>query len=232
MKNSLVLAMGALLIGGCATKSLIVGDSTVQQKNITFPNVGQQVHAVAGGLVHLHANYQSKHIFTLVQPFSSGFMLGKIVVSTDEQLMQSSLDGESVFCTATKTYRDPLTGPQAQVCFLSNGKGKFSRLKAAPGAIWMSKDLAPPIDYVSAEVGNSPTGALLKRELVFEGSDKGVILFTEKIYEVSAEKASRTKPIAVTINSVPMKITLDGAELTVISYTNTSLTYSLDKSWQ
>lgn len=231
MKKLISIVACCLILVGCATKPLTSGDSTVQVKTATFPKQGQQVHAVVGGLVHLKADYQSGFTFRLVNPLSMGFYLGKVMVSTRDEIAQASLNGEVVFCTSSRVYVDPLTGPHAVACFQSVDKGKFNNIKAAPGPIWFNKQLSPPIDYVSYEMAISSGGKPLKRELIFEGSQNETLSFTEKIYENSVEKSSRSKPLMIKVELTPIKVTLNGAEINIISYTNNSLTYSLEKAW-
>lgn len=231
MKKIVSIGICCLILAGCAAKPLTAGDSTVQVKTVSFPKQGQQVHAIAGALVHLKADYQSGFSFKLVQPFSMGFHLGKVIVSPKDDITQAALDGEVVFCTNSRAYIDPLVGPHAVACFQSVDKGKFNKLTAAPGSIWFSKQLSPAIDYVSSEVAISSGGKPLKRELIFEGSENETLLFTEKIYDTSVEAASRLKPLMAKIESIPGKVTLNGAEFNIISYSKNSLTYSLEKAW-
>lgn len=231
MKTLISIGICGLILAGCAAKPLTAGDSTVQLKTASFPKPGQQTHAVVGGLVHLKADYQSGFSFRLVNPLSMGFYLGKVIVSSKDEITQSVLDGEVVFCTRSRAYIDPLTGPQAVACFQSVDKGKFSHVKAAPGSLWFNKQLSPPIDYVSSETAFSTGGKPMKRELIFDGGENGTLLFTEKVYENSVETANRSKPLMVKVESTPRKVSLDGAEINIVSFTNNSLTYSLEKAW-
>ena len=232
---SIAFCLCCLLLPSCAsTKSIVSGDSSIQQKVISFPKQGQQVHAVVGGIVHLKADYQSSYAYKLVLPLSIGFMLGEVKVSNNEMLFQGSLDGEDVFCTRSKVYYDLLAGPWAIACFQSADKGQFNNVKVAPGALgnWMNKQLSPPIKYVvGSEMAFSSGGKPLKRELIFDGGQKETLLFSEKIYEKSVETASRIKPLMTKIESVPSKVSLDGAEINIINYTSNSLTYSIEKPW-
>lgn len=220
-----------LLLTGCASSPMLAGDSTSVRKTVSFPKQGQQGHALLGGMIHLRADYQSGYVFKLVSPLAMSFALGKIRISSDEIMTQSALDGEVVFCTISKTYLDPLTGPQAISCLQSIENGTFSKIKAAPGAMWFSKDLSPPIKYIGSENAIAIGDKLLKRELFFNGGENGTLLFTEKIYENSIDTASKSKPLMVKIESVPSKATLDGAVINIIAFTNNSLTYSLEKPW-
>jgi hypothetical protein len=231
MKTLISIAICGLILAGCAAKPLTTGDSTVQLKTASFPKQGQQAHTVVGGLVHLKAHYQSGFTFRLVNPLSMGFYLGKVIVATKDEMTQSVLDGEVVFCTRSKAYIDPMTGPHAVACFQSADKGKFNSIKAAPGSLWFNKQLLPPIDYVSSETAFSMGGKPLKRELIFEGGENGTLMFSEKIYENSVEIASRSKPLMFKVESIPSKAILNGAEITIINYTNNTLTYSLEKAW-
>jgi hypothetical protein len=177
-------------------------------------------------------DYQSGYTYKLVLPLSMGFFLGKVIVSSEDELFQGTLDGEDVFCTRASAYHDPLVGPHRIACFQSAVKGKFNNVKAAPGAAWFNKELVPPIEYTAgAEVIVSSGGKPLKRELIFDGGDKDNLLFTEKIYEKSVETASRLKPLIAKVDFVPSKVTLDGAVINIINYTRNTLTYSIEKPW-
>jgi hypothetical protein len=210
---------------------MLAGDSTSVRKTVTFPKQGQQGHAVLGGMIHLRADYQSGYVFKLVNPLAMSFALGKISISSNEIMTQSALDGEVVFCTISKTYLDPFTGPQAISCLQSTENGTFNKIKVAPGAMWFSKDLSPPINYIGAEKAVAIGGKPMKRELIFDGGQNGTLLFTEKIFENSIDTASKSKPLMVKVESVPSKVTLDGVEINVTAFTNNSLTYSLEKPW-
>ena len=228
---SITVSACCLVITSCASKPMTQGDSTVQQKTVSFPKQGQQVHALVGGLVHLKADYKNRYVYRLVLPLSMGFMLGKVVVSTQEMLTQSSLDGEDVFCTTSKVYSDPLTGPLTIACFQSADKGIFTNIKVAPGLIWFNKQLSPQVDYVGSEIAFSSGGKPLKRELIFDGVQNDTLLFSEKIYEHSVEAASKTKPLMTKVATIPMKVTLDGVEINIINYGSNSLTYTIEKPW-
>lgn len=233
MNKTIAIAVSAcgLILASCASVPVISGDSTIQQKTAIFPKQGQQVHAVVGGVVHLKADYQSSYTYNLSSPLSMGFMLGRVIVSKEEMLYQGSLNGEDVFCTRSKVYYDPLTGPFAIACFQSTEKGKFNNIKVAPGAVWFNKRISPPINYVGSEIVFGSGGKPLKRELIFNGAENETLLFTEKIYERSVETASRTKPLMAKVETVPSKVTLDGTEINIINYTRNSLTYSIEKPW-
>lgn len=231
MKKLTLIGVFCLTLGGCAITPVQEGDSVIGQKIVSFPKIGQQVHAVVGGLVHLSTDYQSKHSFRLVKPFSIVLGMGKAVVSSDEIIQQSSLDGDVAFCTDSLTYQPYLGFANARACFRSTEKGKFNNVRLMPGIAFINKDIVPPIDYVSAEQVSGSGGKPLKRELIFDGGQNQTLLFTEKIYENSLETPSRSKPLMVKVELSPSKVTLNGAEINIISYTNNSLTYTLIKAW-
>lgn len=230
--STLVIVATIATLAGCAAKPIVKGDSAPQQKNLTFPKEGQQIHVVNGGLVHLRADYMSRFAFRLTRPLSMGFMLGRINVSTEDVLTEAELDGGNTYCTLRNVYSDPLTGPLAKACFVPAEKGKFGQIKAAPGSYWFTKDLIPTIDYVGSEVPLIVGSKPLKRELVFEGSQNGNLFFTEKFYEISLDSPSKAKPLLAKINTVPAQISLNGAILNVVAYTANSLTFTLQKAWE
>lgn len=228
----LVVLVMTTVLSGCATIPTIKGDSVPREKNAFFPKENQQIHVVNGGLVHLRTNYISRFAFRMAQPLSTGFMLGRITVSTEDLLSEADLDGKRFYCTSRNAYSDPLTGPLAKACFQVAENDKFSHVKVAPGAIWFTKELTPNVDYIGFEMPIISGTKPLKRELIFEGSEGGNLLFTERLYETSLETPSRAKPLLVKVDSTPAQISLNGAILNVVAYTTNSLTYTLQKAWE
>jgi hypothetical protein len=233
MKKLISIAACCLILSACTSTPIISGDSIAQQKTVSFPKQGQQVHVVVGGIVHLKAAYLSRYTYKLIHPLSMsmGFGMGEVKVSNKEMLSQSSLDGETVFCSSSMVFYG-FTGPRAIACFQSAENGKFNSVKAAPDRVkWFYKQLSPPLDYVGSEMVISAGSKPLKRELIFESIENDTLFFTEKIYENSVETASRSKPLMIKIDTTPRKVTLNGAEINIISYTHNSLTYSLERAW-
>lgn len=219
------------VLAGCAAKPVVKGDSEPQQKNATFPKIGQQIHVVNGGLVHLRTDYMSRYAYKLTSPWSIGFMLGQINVFPEDILLEANLDGQDVFCTARNVF-NIILGPSRNACFIPLEKGKLKTVKVRPGEVWFSKEIDPPIAYIGLEVPISSSGKPFKRELVFEGTQNGNIFFTEKFYEMSLESPSKVKPVMSKIEMAPSQITLNGAVLNVVAFTANSLTFTLEKPWE
>lgn len=229
--KSMPLVLLVLLVG-CASKPMIKGDSEATQKIANFPKIGQQVHVVVGGLIHLHADYASRYSFRLTQPLAMRFALGRLNVSPQHALSESSLDGVEVFCTTQFVYIDPLTGPHAIACFVPSSKGKFGQVKASPGSYWFTKDISPEVDYTSVEVPQYQPGKPFKRELIFEGAQDNTLLLSEKVYEVTLDVPSKSLPVLKKIESVPTKINVNGVVINVVAFTANSLTYSIDQYFE
>lgn len=227
----LAVCLAVVVLAGCAAKPVLVGDSVSQHKNVIFPKVGQSVHVVNGGLVHLRADYKSKYGFKLKQPVSIGFTLGRLNVTTDDVLFSATLQEQPMYCTVRKVYSDPLTGPQAIACFIEGEKSAFIRVKAAPGQYWFTKELPAPVPFEGSEVPSPSEGRVLKRELIFEGYQNGGIFFTEKEYEFSLGSPSKARPVLVKIDAAPVKINVNGLLMNVVAVTANSLTYSIEKAW-
>lgn len=229
--NKLSLLFGAMVLSGCAAVPVVSGDSVPQQKNASFPKIGQQVHVVVGGLVHLRANYTSQFNYRLKTPISMRFMLGRLNVSNEEMLISATLQNNPVFCTIRRTYSDPLVGATKPACFVEGEKGAFDKVKVAPGEYWFTKDLPSPVQFLAVELPVRQAGHALKRELVFEGYQNGSLFFTEKYYEYNLEAASKAKPVLAKIGAIPARVILSDAIINVIAVTPNSLTYTLERSW-
>lgn len=216
---------------GC-TSPVIKGNSVPSQKQLSFPKVGVQSVVRSGAVAALYADYQSSHDFRLTKPLNmTVMMVSRIAVTTDEHLLESEIDGETVYCTTNKTYIDPLTGPWANACFRSTSPEKFSSVTYRPGAVWLSKALSPEADFVSWESQIQGQVKPLKRELVFEGSQDGVLMFSERIYGKSLDTPSVIKPLMAQIPSLPTKASLDGMEINVLRVEGNALTFEVINPW-
>lgn len=239
MKMHLLVSLlaSSVLVAACASKPIVSGESTTQQKSLLFPKVGQQSSVAIGNLMLMHTDYRSRFTYRLKRPFHMSVMLlNKVQVSTEEPLTESTIDGVTAYCSHSKVFHDAIAGPWSIACFHSSEKGKFDSVNIAPGdvmapGILANKEIAPPIEYEMREEGFTQASRPMKRELVFDGRENNVLMFTEKIFDVSLNTPSRVKPLIAKVDSWPAKITLDGAEVNVIEYSNSSLTYVVTAHW-
>lgn len=229
----LLSALALFVLAGCAAKPTLVGESTMQAKQLSFPVLDAPAVATKGGVVHLRANYWSSYSYRLRNALSVRFMLGRLNVTPTIELAESNLEGERMYCTNANVYSDPLTGPIKPACFgKSATDGVFDRVRVAPGGAWFTKDLPEGVPYVGSERAMSADGGPLKREIYFEGSENGVVLFTVKTYEQSMDSQSRMKPVMVSVPTLPATVDVDGAEILIEKVTSNALTYRMKKAFR
>ena len=225
-------ACALALLSGCSAP-VVKGDSLQNQKQLSFPAVGQRSTAAVGTVAVLHSSYQSRILFRLETPVRmTTMLLGRIEVSKDDRLIQSDFDGVTLYCTERNAYVDPIEGPSSRVCFRPGGAGKFASVKYQSGMAWLSKDLPAEIGYTSMELADQGQTTPLKRELVFDGSANGTLMFTERIYEKSLETPSRLKPLMASAASLPAKAILDGMDINVLHADGKTLTFEVIRPWQ
>jgi hypothetical protein len=220
-------------VAGCSIP-VMKGESLANQKQLSFPVVGARSMATVGNVAALYSNYKSSTVFHLEAPLHMRVLLvNHIDVETDERLYQADKDGETVYCTERPVYYDNPVRPTGKVCFKSKNPGKFDSLTYLHGGLtWLSKDLPSEIGFTSRESAALSQTAPLKRELVFDGSASGTLMFTERIYEKSLETPSRIKPLMASVTTVPAKISLDGMDINVIHVDGKTLTFEVISPWQ
>lgn len=226
------LAICSLCLTGCVTPHAVSGDSVFTQKIATYPKLDQETQVKEGGLVHLHANYDSRFIYKLEKHFSSSFMLGRITATPDDHFSESISDGKTYFCSSRMIYSEPIFGPRSRACFTSSETGVLDKVQATPGAVPLTREISPPVSFTKEEMPFQRANSFLKRELIYDGVQEGNLLFTQKIYEQSLTTPNRFKPHIVKIVTLPAKIVIDGAEFTIVKFTGNNLSFKLDKSWQ
>lgn len=232
MRHMLGAACALVLVAGCSVP-VKKGESLDSQKQLSFPSVGARSTATVGSVAALYSNYKSSTVFHLEAPLHMGvLLLNRIDIEADERLFEGDKDGETVYCTERPVYWTNPVRPTGRVCFKSKNPGKFNSLLYFHDVTWLSKDLPAEIGYTSRESAALTQAAPLKRELVFDGSGDGSLMFTERIYEKSLETPSRIKPLMASVTTVPAKINLDGMDINVIRVDGKSLTFEVITPWQ
>jgi hypothetical protein len=92
--------------------------------------------------------------------------------------------------------------------------------------------LSPTIARWPVEIPVRQAHKPLKRELIYDGAHGKNLLFTERVYEVKLNNETKVRPLAATIESVPATITLNGAELRILSFTPQSISYTVERAWE
>ncbi|QEI06208.1 hypothetical protein FXN63_10430 [Pigmentiphaga aceris] len=228
----LLSVLAVVILAGCAAKPQLTGESAMQPKQLSFPAVDAPAVAAKGGVVHLRANYLGSYTYRLRDTLSVGFMLGRLSVTSANELLEAELQGERMYCTQQRVFSAMLEGPSKHACFgRGPTDGVFNRVRVAPGEYWFTKDLPQGVPYVSTERGVSVDGSPLKREIYFEGSENGVVLFTVKTYDQSLDGQARMRPIMLPVPTLPATVDVDGAQILIEKVTPNALTYRLKKGF-
>jgi hypothetical protein len=233
IKNIIFISV-ALFLSGCVAIPKINSAGDISDKNISFPVLNQKIFVVSGGMVHLKTAYTSGYRFKLKQPYQQSVQLGmaSISVGSEEELIPSVLDGVEYHCVTNNGYKDLIGFTNKNVCFYED-QGKFTKVRYAPGAYWFSLNLSPSIDTIKNEIIVSKSKSYAKKELIYDGSSlNGNLIFIEKEYIDNLTKPSKLRPVAIKIDGVPTSIEVSGAIINVLEYTPSSMTFTLEKSFE
>lgn len=230
------IALITTTLTGCVSNptanSQAVGDSAFQPKRISFPVVGKQTKVQAGGFVHLFSDYESRFVYRLDRPFAMPVMLGKINATVEMEFSEAQLEGSTHYCSQAKAYVDPLVGPQAPVCFKINAQGEGEAVRVTPGFIPIRKQTNQPVSFSKKEVPWVSMNKVLKRELIFDGSEKGIASFSIILYEQDLDKSTRIRNAIERVGELPKLVSIDGVVIKVIELTEQSLVYELITPWK
>lgn len=228
IKYPYIAIFSLVFLAGCAARPIVSGDSSLETKKLSYPEVGTKNHVAKNNLVAIEANYQSRFGYKLDKNISAGLALGKVNISTEDALVTATLKDRPVFCTVRKTFYDIFLGPVTSVCLEEGKKGFFIKMMAAPGEVWFTKNLEAPIPFSAYEIPVSDGSTALKREYFFEGYAKETIFFTEKEYINNIENPSRAKPLIIKINGIPSKISIGNMDINIIDVNDNALTFSVE----
>lgn len=231
MKIKIIFSIAAALsLSGCLIAPTIKKDAYAETRTASFPKVVQKVYAVSGGIVHMKANYVSAYEYSLVEPLNTNYWLQRLRVPVTEKFRAAAYDGKEVYCSSSMVIVDLITGPFRQACFVLDG-GKFTEVMAFPGGATMAKKFDPGLEVTRTEIIIPQGEKILKRELIYEGSQDGVLHFSERIYDNTVDVPSKKKPIAVKAEKTPLSIDVLGVNLSIQDYKYNSITYTLERGW-
>lgn len=235
MKNTLIsvwrIACLAIILAltGCASTPTL---ETFSHKEIKHPAPLATSTAAKGQPIYLHYDYDSLIVYRLQEPLDMSFMLGKVVVSQQEPLYRGIVGQKEVLCSSSRTYRDPLVGPQAISCFFDAGRtGKVDTVTVAPGAIWFEKSIGRSIPYEGGELVRGKAQPV-KRELIFTGYADGQLTFLYREFKNDLKKAAVNQPLFVPVESFPAKKEIKGLSIEILSATDAQLSYKIPAGFQ
>lgn len=222
-----LLAITFITLAGCATtvQKQVTSES---DKIFEHPRVGQKVYAVSGGLVHLRTAYKSGYKYKVKEHLEVPVQLGlaKVTFRTGDDLRTTLRDGVEYQCASNNAYVDYIGYTSDRACLLVE-EGKFTQLTYAPGILWFNVKLDKPAAFVRTEVATSMTGSYSKKELIYDGSQLGSLLFIEKVYGLNLTEAMGIRPLLVKIDSLPATVDAGGVKINVLEYKYNSITYSI-----
>lgn len=221
-----------LAVTGCATQPQTTGDSLYTDKAVSFPSSSGIRDVKRGSLVHMRANYSSRVVFRLAETLKMRFMLGRVSAEVGDNFYAAEIEGRKAFCSEKKLYFDPLMGPQSVICISNGPAGRLDKIEALPGAAMLSSVLPNPVKFSQHEVAWPQQGGVFKRELVFDGASQNVLAFTQRIYEKSLDQPSQIKPHLVRVQTMPMVVLIDGAQLLVTAIGAETVSLQVIQVWK
>ena len=232
MNYTILITLITVCIIGCTAMPKNDMAGSITEKNLTFPPISKKIYVMAGGLVHIKTGYKSGYRFKLKDALDQSVQLGlaTIKINPSDELIPSVLEGKEYHCVSFNAYKDMFGFGSSNVCLFEE-QGKFTHIRYAPGVYWFKYDFSPPLGITKNEVVVAMNNAYSKKELVYDGSTLGNLMFSEKEYGINLQTPNKTKPIVVKIDSVPNLLDVSGASIKVLEYSSNSLTFTLEKSW-
>lgn len=213
-----------LLLASCLSISMVGCASSPQpidrgysHTQIKFPDKNIVKTINKGDIAFLDYDYESKVSYTTDGEVDTRIVFDKVFVPKGASLTKSTLQGKEVLC-----YNDI-----RPICFdSSSDRAYLNKVSMAPGAVWFSKDLSPPIKYITTETyrkKSTPT----KIEVVFDGYEQNLLSFIYKEYSDQSMQPSLTQPVLVEVLSTPIMVNVKNIKLEVTQYTDKTLTFRI-----
>lgn len=224
-----------LLLCGCSTMSMpevTETPSAVSEHIGAIPKLETLAAVAVGEAVYTQFRYWrdvSPSFVTLNEPLSMRFKLGKITIAETEALRPRLLDAESAFCTDSRAYSDPLTGPLREACLLDRDRdGAFDTVRAAPGgAVWLASDVEPPAQYTVQEPIETiiPRDDAFKYELVYQGYSRGTLKMLYREYLKDMARPAFFQDIVYDVEEFPATVSFRTVRLEILDADNNGINY-------
>ena len=222
MKHLATITLIAL--AGCSTVQ-VTEKNLVTEKVGQLPSLGTQGSTPVGGVVFSQFRYWSKVAYRLDVPVNVSLMLGRVVVAQGDFLVPALIDGKSALCTEKRAYVDLVVGPHAIACFFDlAANGTFTRMSAAPGVVWIEKDLPTPARYSKSEL-TSPRADSFKYEILYQGISNKAVRLSYREFVNDLARPAYFQDVSYDIAMFPATITFRTVRIEVLSADNNSLVY-------
>jgi len=210
----LLVSFVSILAIGCASVPKPIGNEYSHTK-IKFPDKNMIKTINKGDIAFLHYDYESKFTYTTDDEVSTRIVFDKVFVPKGASLTKSTLEGKDVFCYNS-------TRP---ICFNGNSDKQYlNKVSMAPGAVWFSKDLSPPIKYITTETYRKKS-APTKIEIIFDGYNQNYLSFIYKEFTDQSLLPSLIQPVLVEVSNAPVIISVKNIKIEVTQYADKTLTY-------
>lgn len=204
----------AILLIGCATVPKPI-DREYSHTQIKFPDKNIFKTINNGDIAFLNYDYESKVTYKTDGEVSTRIAFDKVFVPKGASLTKSNLKGKDVLCY----------NAIRPICFDGNlDKQYLNKVSMAPGAVWFSQDLSPPIKYITTETYRQKSTPS-KIEVLFDGYDQNYLSFIYKEFTDQSTLPSLTQPVLVEVLNTPIIVSVKNVKIEVTKYTNKTLTF-------
>ena len=194
----IILVFSFFVLSGCASVPMPINNEYSQTK-IRFPDKNIVKTINKGDIAFLDYDYESKVTYATESEVDTRIYFDKVFVPKGASLTKSTLQGKEVLC-----YNDI-----RPICFNSSSdKAYLDKVSMAPGAVWFSKELSPPIKYMTTETyrkKSMPT----KIEILFDGYEQNYLSFIYKEFTNQSMLPSLMEPILIKVLDTPTIVKAD-----------------------
>lgn len=221
-----LLLLVSLAVSGCAGVQ-VLEPNLVTEKVGRTPQFNATTTTPVGGTVYTQFRYWSKIGYRLTAPVSTGLGLGRVSAAIGDFVLKSNADGKVAFCTETRAYSDPLTGPLAPACFLDkNQSGSFTHVTAAPSVIWFEKELPMPVKYESSELV-VPRSDAFRYELLFQGVSNKTLRLSYREFSNDLARPAYFQDVSYDLPPLPTTVSFRSVRIEIVEAGNNGLTYRI-----
>ena len=227
LERPIVLLLASCLLAGCATTGSML--LPAQRKVGEDPPLGSRSTVEVGEALYSLYDYSESKSARLLSGYDHPYALGRISVTPSDGMPQRANPNRLIaeFCTARKTYRDPLVGPYDVTCFLDvNTDGVFDKVKVPSIKFGSSSEVKQAAAY--RVVSDLQDG--FRRELVYSGLDGSTLRLVYREFNQGLARPAFSQDLTYQLGEAgTTTISFRGARIDIHQAGNQGITYTVVK---
>lgn len=196
------------------------------------PNLGELSTAPVGGVIYREWGYREQSGCRIDTDIKVRYALQTFLIPAPTFVPKAQVDGKLRCCTGRAVIQ-PIFGPSSQTtaCLVdANQDGHCEQLVALSGAVWVRRDLQPPLPCEETTLP-LPDDDAFRYELLYHGIGGNTLKVLYREYKGDLARPAFYQDVAYTAEVFPTTITFRNVQIEIIHADNKRIRYRVLKGF-